>query len=347
MVSITENVFLFIGGSANFWLIFNLAIRPVLWSTTNTFLGCLLSINFLYIFVEICILGNINEPNEQVMVDEFVEALDYLFLDHHKSIICSAQHLANFIFAFSSLVVLLGTIFIRMMMIKHAGNIWTSRFIRKSHQAHLRIIGLLVAILIVTLITNTIINLVLFPLFPFENFPVKSCRGVLISYTTEEQQQIFRAWLIRVVSLVLMLIAVVVSHVRIILFRRYHSLSYFSKHRQNIATLDQTLAAAYLKIVLAVVQNMNFIPIFANYGHVIDHGIFMKLANYVNSIVVPCYWMFSTKKNFKDFWSKETVFLKELHPLSTVAPRKTFGEQGTSPVLVPRRPEYQETSFTN
>ena len=126
MVSITEIVFLIIGRSANFLLIFNLAIRPVLWSTTNTFLGCLLSINFLYILVEICILGNIIEPNEQVVEDEFVQALDYLFLDHQKSILCSVLYLANIIFTFSSLVILLGTIFIRMMMIKRAEDISTS-----------------------------------------------------------------------------------------------------------------------------------------------------------------------------------------------------------------------------
>ena len=138
MVSITENVFLFIGGSANFLLMFNLAIRPVLWSTTNTFLGCLLSINFMLILVDICIL----EPNEQVVEDEFVQALDYLFLDHQKSILCSVLYLANIIFTFSSLVILLGTIFIRMMMIKHAENFQTDSFIRKAHQAYVRMIGI-------------------------------------------------------------------------------------------------------------------------------------------------------------------------------------------------------------
>ena len=41
------------------------------------------------------------------------------------------------------------------------------------------------------------------------------------------------------------------------------------------------------------------------------------------------------------------MFLKQLHPLATVAPHKILSEQETSPVLVPRRPEYKETGFTN
>ena len=124
-------------------------------------------------------------------------------------------------------------------------------------------------------------------------------------------------------------------------------MSYFSQFRQNIATLDQTLVAAYLKICLLVLQNINFNPIFTNSQPVIEHGISTKLSNFVNIIVIPCYWFFSTKQNFKGFCSKETVFLKQLSPQATVAPHKIISEEGTTQVLVPRRPEYQETSFMN
>ena len=124
-------------------------------------------------------------------------------------------------------------------------------------------------------------------------------------------------------------------------------MSYFSQFRQNIATLDQTLVAAYLKICLLVLQNINFNPIFTNSQPVIEHGISTKLSNFVNIIVIPCYWVFSTKPNIKGFWSKEKVFLKQLSPQATVAPHKIISEEGTTQVLVPRRPEYQETSFMN
>ena len=54
----------------------------------------------------------------------------------------------------------------------------------------------------------------------------------------------------------------------------------------------------------------------------------MKIMNLVNSIDVPWYWVFSTKQHFKEFWSKETIFLKQLNPLANVAPQQNFGEQG-------------------
>ena len=74
----------------------------------------------------------------------------------------------------------------------------------------------------------------------------------------------------------------------------------------------------------------------------------MKLLNFVNSIIIPCYWVYSTKNNFKEFWSTETVFLKQLSPPAIVAPYEIMGKRRTSTVvLVPRRPERTETSFTN
>ena len=167
MVSITEIFFLLIGISANFLLIFNLVIRPVLWSTTNTFLGCLLCINFLYILVELCILIDTNELSDQFIDEGLIQVLDHVFSDYYKSILCSARYLAGFIFLFSSLVIILGTIFIRMIMIKHAENIRTNRFIRKGHQAYLKIFGILVRVWLVTLITNAIINFSSFSSFSF------------------------------------------------------------------------------------------------------------------------------------------------------------------------------------
>ena len=317
--------------------------------TTNTFFGCLLAINFLYILAEICILSEINEQNGVAVKDEFVRALDPLFLDYYKSFLCSAQYLAGFIFTWASMDVLLGIIFIRMMMIKYANKIQTTRFINKGQKAHLRIIGILVAVWIIALITNNIINLILFPFFPFDFFPVKSCRGVVILYDEEEQQMIFRGWLIRLINLVLMAVAALTSHARVLLFRRHHSLSYFSKYRQNIATLDQTLMAAYLKIFLAILKEMNFIPILINSHSIIEDELFMKIMNLVNCTVVPCYWVFSTKQHFKEFWSKETIFLKRLSPPTNVAPQQNVGDQGqgASTMIIPRREEYQDTSFIN
>ena len=124
-----------------------------------------------------------------------------------------------------------------------------------------------------------------------------------------------------------MLIAVVLS---VILFRRYHSLSYFRKVKAEYRHTGPDVGGS--------------LP---NSQPGIEHGISTKLSIFMNSIIIPCYWVFSTRQNVKEFWSRETVFWTQLSPLAAVAPHKMISEEGTSPVLVPRRPEYQETSFTN
>ena len=337
MFFIFEKILLFIGASANFLLIFNLLIRPVLWSTINTFLGSLLAINFLYILVEICLYNEISQINDKTEEDEIVQSLDHLFSHHYKSVLCSAQYLSGYILRSFSLFVMLGTIFIRIMMVKYADNIRTNRLLLKNHHAHLRIIGILVALLIVIFMTNVIINILLFPLFPFDYVPVKSCLGVSISHHKEEE----RGSLIQIVSLVLMLVILIAGHVRIILFKSHHNRSYFSQNRQNVATLDQTFSAAYIALCLAICKAMNLIIIFANSDPAVDDEKFLKLMMFVNTIAVPCFWIISTWTNFKVFWSKETVFQNQF----SQAQHKTIALQVSLKVLEPRRHFYQETTY--
>ena len=66
----------------------------------------------------------------------------------------------------------------------------------------------------------------------------------------------------------------------------------------------------------------------------------MKINSVVNCIVIPCYWMISTKNEFRDFWSIETCFwkTKRLSHLQS-------NELQMVP-LEPRRPPYQENTFT-
>ena len=122
---------------------------------------------------------------------------------------------------------------------------------------------------------------------------------------------------------------------------------YFCKYRQNIATLDQTLVAAYLKIVLALLKEINYISIFTNSQPFIDDEIFMKLMNFLDSIVIPVYWVYSTKRNFKEFWSNKTVFLKILRPVTPVVPGPNIIKRMPFTVIEPRRPEHLVTSFVN
>ena len=166
MFLIFEKLILLFGVSVNFFLFSKLIIRPVLWSTINTFLGCLLFINFLYLLVQIFLIGEGSE-NTDPNVDDFVQSLEYVFSDHYRSILCSAQYMTGFFHGSSTLIILLGIIFIRLMMIKYADNIRTDSLDRKVHQARLSIIGILVVVFIFTFCIGVIINLVLFPLSLF------------------------------------------------------------------------------------------------------------------------------------------------------------------------------------
>ena len=152
--------------------------------------------------------------------------------------------MSHFIHGTAILSVLLGSIFIRSMMVKHADNIRPDIYECKRHQARVRIIGVLVAVFIFTLCIGVVLVLYLHSHTPFDFVVVRSCRGVPLTYPEDENKKIVRAWMSRLVSLSIFAIATLSCHVRIINFKRRHNMSYFSQFRQNIATLDQSLAAA-------------------------------------------------------------------------------------------------------
>ena len=124
-------------------------------------------------------------------------------------------------------------------------------------------------------------------------------------------------------------------------------MSYFSQYRQNIATVNQSLAAAYLKITLAVIKETIFLSIMNNSISTIEVETFMKISNVLNCIVIPCYWMVSTKQDFKEFWSKETVFWRKSLPPRIVVPLRQNGGYNSEyySTIQPRGPHIQETSF--
>ena len=347
MFLIIEKTTWLFGILVNLLLISKLLIRPVLWSTTNTFLVCFLSINVFFLLVQILLV--VEENDEKDPYDEvLIHVLDSLFYDHQKSIFCSVQYMSNFIHATSTLNVLLGTIFIRSMMVKHADNMRPNSLDCKSHQARLSIIGILVAVFIFTFCSGVIIVLIFDPLSPFDFVLVRNCREVPISYSEEEMRKIMQGWLSRLVSLAIFALATFSCHVRIIQFKRRHNMSYFSHFRQNIATVDQSLAAAYLKIGLAVFKEVIFYSIINKSTSTIEVDAFMKISNVLNCIAIPCYWIYSTKQDFNELWSKETVFWRKFLPANkVVSPRLNgvYSLEQTSATIEPRGPHIQETSF--
>jgi hypothetical protein len=332
------SIFWLFGMSVNLIIISKLLIRPVLWSTTNSFLGCILTLNFFYLLVQIFI--NIEEYEEiGLEEDPIIQSLELLFTDSYKSIICSARYMAYFIHGSSTLYVMVGIIFIRSIMIKHADNIRQDNLACKSHQARLSVIGILVAVLVFTGCFGVIIGFILLPRSPFDFVLVRNCRGVSMSYSEEETHKIISSWLTRLIIIILISLAIFSCQVRIIVFKRRHNSSYFSHFRQNIATLHQTFAAAYLKICMALVKEVIFFNWVTNSSTSIEIGPFLKLSIVLDCIFIPCFWMYSTKHDFREFWCSETVFWRK-----NIIEKYVFPAVPT-PSLEPRRPHILETSF--
>ena len=304
-------IFLWLFGAfVNLNLLLKLFMRPSLWSTTNSLIGFILVLNFFYLLLQVFIVNDVKEttsPN-----DALLQGLENLFIDNLKSILFSTNYISDFIYSSSTLISFLGTIFIRPMVIKHADNIRQGGIRCKSHQARLSIIGILVGVLIFTVSIGETIGIFIHKLAPFDFVRVQYCRGVSVLYGNDEMRKIVGHWLARVVILVLVTIAVLSCQVRIIRFRRFHNQSYFSHFRQNIATVDQILGAAYLKISLAMIKEAIF------FNRAINIETVQKVGTILDCIVIPCYWMYSARQNYREFWSgknnvRNQQFVSHLH----------------------------------
>ena len=334
MIYFFEKIILVFGIYVNFHLVLNILIRPILWSTTNTFIGCLLTSNLLYLSFQALLdesYMNINQGDDIV-----IQYLEQSFSDHYTTIICSAKFLSQFIHGTLTITILVGIIFIRSMMVKYADNIRTNNFECKSHQARLSFIGVLVAVFIFTSCTGIIITFFLHPLSISEFVLVRNCRGVTIIYETVR----YGDWLPVSVIIVLLGVATISCQVRIIKYRRRHNNSYFSQFRQNIATMDQLSAAAYLTLLLSLFQEAIILTIVSNFYRTLNYEIFMKTRILLSCIFIPCYWFYSSRKGFQEFWTMKTYFGKR-----NVSPHHSFKVAGVT--LEPRRPEFEETVFTN
>ena len=219
---IAEEYVCLFGICVNFLFMTKLLVRPVLWSTTNTFLCCFLVINLFFLILQLLLIGqDVNEAETEIL-----QSLEYLFSDFSESIRCSAKYVSHFIHGTAILTILLGSIFIRSMMVKHAENIRPDSYERKNHQARVRIIGILVAVYIFTFIVGIVLVLYLHPHSPFDFVMVRICRGIPLTYPVQDKKKIMRAWMSRLVSLTIFAIATLSCHVRIINYKSCHNKLY-------------------------------------------------------------------------------------------------------------------------
>ena len=182
MFIILEKFFFICGLIINFQLILNLLIRPVLWSTTNTFIGCILASNLLYLTFQ----SLLTEESEITIPDEniILHYLEYNFSDNYKSLLCSAKYISQFLHGTFTVYILVGIVFMRSMMVKFADNIQTNNC--KAHQASLSFIGILVSVFIFTSCTGVVLTLIIYPLPSSEFVLVRNCRAVTFQYESTQ-----------------------------------------------------------------------------------------------------------------------------------------------------------------
>ena len=198
-----------IGIGNNLVLIFNLLCRKSLWSTINTFMLVLLFLNLICLVVQVIITF---EEKKYVGLreddDALFQALNMWYNDDHRSVVCSIQYLSFFIYGSFSLYLLLGVIFIRSIMVKHASFIRQDESVLDVNQARLRVIGVLIAICVSAMWLAITFGIIFLPRSPFDYVLVKSCRGIDTTYPKEEMQKIVSRWLTRLFFLSINLLGI-------------------------------------------------------------------------------------------------------------------------------------------
>ena len=165
-------------------------------------------------------------------------------------------------------------------------------------------------------------NLVLFPQFPYDFLVVRHCRGLPSSYDNKEWKKIRADWFIDVVLLLLVLLIIICCNLR-----KWHK-SRFTQRRQNIATLNQVLVAAYLKLFSALTETFSFLLILNNSSYAVNTYQLLIITSIINCIVVPGFWLYSSGNHLKEITSQQ---IKTALPLYSISPAPRHP-------LEPRRP---------
>ena len=221
------------------------------------------------------------------------------------------------------------------MMVKFGENIQTNNC--KEHQARLSFIGILVAVFNITCITGMIIAFIITPIAPSEFILVRNCRRVVHEYPSMQ----YGVWLPVSALLIILAITTFSCQVRVRNFRTKHNNSYFSRYRQNMATFDQLLVAAYTTIITGLCKEGIVILNIMNLAHVsaLNYETFLQLNNLINCILIPSYWIISTRKEFQEFWISKTFFWNNKNHISV---SKADGVRRLH--LEPRRATLQDIS---
>ena len=226
------------------------------------------------------------------------------------------------------------------MMIKRADDIRIK--ITKNQQVkEVNGLGILVALICVVWITIYIPIFPFHPRFPLQFPTVRMCQGLTPFMNPEHEESAGSQIMIWEIFLVIAGVFVYSSHIRIWRYRATHGNSYFTPNRQNIATVNQTIFYAYVKLFL-IEFRLVMIQFARSYFGTVEYSTIIHsslLIVAVDSVLVPLYWLFSIKKDFPELWYPGR---DKLYILSTINSQEVEQERSArEKKILPRRPSLE------
>ena len=314
----------FIGCYVNSSMIINLLIRPNLRTTLNNLCCAMLLTNLLF------------GASEFFLLSMKILGTEAISENYH----CSAMTLTPQLYRIVSLYLLLGSLFLRSLFVKHAKYI---SVVSKSNKLVITDFGIPIWVAIVAFTVLNGLFIGLHPNFPIEFPNVRICRGIEPYRNETDKARQFQILLMFLIWFIIIASFVLSSHLR--LHQYIAKFQRKNKVRQNVNTIQQTIAAAYIKLLTSLINNTLLHWQAANPKAISTKQIQFceAVAMSLECVIVPAFWLWETKKNFPELISsRNTVFKNcgESHSISisSTDPFQIIGNSIQRP-LSPRRPD--------
>ena len=176
------------------------------------------------------------------------------------------------------------------------------------------------------------------PGFPQHFLLFKICTGD--QENTMSENDIFKNMLISISALVLIAIFNTSFYLRVRSYCSKHGKSYFSQRRQNLATLNQTLAASLLHVFLHLLSMIFRYSAYRSQpllSHTHLGVYFFQIEKFLLSFALPLIWGVSAWFKLPDLWSDKQQNVPKMHPIK---------RENRVGALVPRGPHatYKQTN---
>lgn len=305
----------------------NILLRPTLRTTLNNLTCALLTVNLAFGSVHFLLLS-------------LKVTGSGLLLSNH---LCSGLVIVPQFFRIISLYILMGSLFLRSLFVKHAKYI---SLVSKRNHLVISDFGLPIWITIFTFVLLNILFMLLHTNFP-DNFPnVRLCLDKE-PFRNKMDEDLYLQTILTTSSGSIILATFVVSvHLRLHDYlRRYHQRS-LNNFRQNVTTAKQTILACYIKLTFALVNcSLLHVQVRQEPGGVVTNGLMEMLemlAMTVECVLVPSFWLAETRSNFPELTSSNNSILRNVFfPNSvdiSVIPLQELPSNNNERPLSPRRP---------